>query len=70
MLLFDTFVKTALLYGVGVWGSYVLPRDGALGPDRTGHVGSFYRAALRGVMGLGRSVRDEILYTLSGRWPI
>lgn len=70
LLLFDTFVKTCLLYGVPVWGSQVLPRSGEVTTDRTGQVGAFYRGALRSIMGLGRVVRDAVVFVLAGRLPL
>ena len=70
LLLFDTFVKTCLLYGVPVWGSHVLPKSGEVAADCTGQVGAFYRGALCLIMGLGRAVRDGVVFILAGRLPI
>ena len=70
LLLFDTFVKTCLLYGVAVWGSGVLARDGDMGVDQTRELGAFYCGALRCIMGAHCSVHNEILYILCGRWPL
>ena len=69
LLLFDTFVKTTLLYGCAVWGSHLLPRSCLLSQDYTGSLGTFYRRALRTLLGVGR-VRNEVLYVLSGCLPL
>lgn len=68
-MLFDTFVKTCLLYGCAIWGRHVLPRDLSLSRDGLGPLGPFYRGALRTLLGVGR-VRNEVLYILSGRLPL
>ena len=69
LLLFDTYVKSCLLYGAAVWGSYLLPSSCSLEVDCTAKFGSFYRGALRSLLGIGK-VRNEIVYILSGRLPL
>ena len=70
LLLFDTYVRSSLLYGCPVWGMEFLRRDGGLAVDTTGPFGVFYRRCLRSLMGLPHTLRNEILYVLSGRPPL
>ena len=69
LLLFDTYVRSSLLYGAAVWGSHLLPSTCSLREDCTGRLGSFYRSSLRALLGVGR-IRNEIVYILSGRFPL
>ncbi len=69
LVLFDTFVKTTLLFGTAVWGSHVLPSTCQLSRDATGPLGVLYRGALRALLGVGK-LRNEIVYVLSGRLPL
>lgn len=69
LLLYDTYVKSSLLYGAAVWGSHVLPPSCSLLEDRTGKLGTTYRGALRALLGVGR-IRNEVVYVLSGRFPL
>ena len=70
LLLFDTYVCSSLLYGCPVWGMEFLWRDGGLAVDTTGPFGVFYRRCLRSLMGLPHTLRNEVLYILSGRPPL
>ena len=70
LLLFDTYVRTCLLYGCPVWGMEFLWRDGDLGRDTTGAFGVFYRRCLCALMGFPFHVRNKVLYVLSGRPPL
>ena len=69
LLLFDTYVRSSLLYGAAVWGSYLLHPSCTISVDCTGKMGSFYRGALRTLLGVGR-IRNEVVYILSGRYPL
>ena len=69
LVLFDTFVKTSLLYGAAVWGSHLLPRSCSVVPDYTGKLGLFYRRSLRTLLGVS-NLRNEVVYVLSGRFPL
>lgn len=70
LLLFDTYVRTCLLFGGPVWGMEFLRRDGDLSRDCMGKLGVFYRRCLRVLMGVSFSTRNEVLYVLSGRPPL
>ena len=70
LLLLDTYVRTTLLYGAPVWGMEFLDREGNVARDTTGGFGVFYRRCLRSLLGLPRTVRNEILYVISGRPPL
>lgn len=69
LLLFDTYVKTGLLYGCALWGMHVMPAPVSLTRDCTERLGTFYRGSLRALLGVSR-VRNEIVYVLSGRVPL
>lgn len=69
-MLYNVYVKTALLYGCAVWGSSLLRGDGSAVGDYTGKFGSTYRSALRAILGVSNEVRNELVYVLTCQWPL
>ena len=53
LILFDTFVKTCLLYRCGLWGGFVLPASGRLVFEKDREpLAVFYRRCLRSLLGV------------------
>ena len=70
LLLGDTYVHSVLLFGAAVWGPDMVDPGGNIARDRTGQLGSFYHTILCSSLGLPRTMCNEVLFVLSGRFPL
>ena len=69
LILFDCYVRSVLLFGCNVWGGTLLAND-PLPNDKEGAFGTFHRRCFRQLVGLKKSVRNEIVYLLSTSVPL
>ena len=70
LLLYDVYVRTCLLYGGASWGMAFLSWDENLVRYCMGAFGVFHRRCLQALMGVSRSLRNDVLYVVSGRGPL
>ena len=71
LVLFDAYVRSILLYGCSVWGAqFVRPATGELVVGPYDELGIFYRRCLRSLLGVGPRTRSEVVYALTGRFPV
>ena len=68
--MFDVFVRSVLLYGCSVWGTTFVRDTGELVMGDRKEVGLFYRKCLRGLLGVGFKLRNEVVCALTGRLPV
>lgn len=64
-------VRSVLLFGASIWG-VVMPAKwvSATTGGVWGKLEAFYRKCLRWALGVGRDVRNEVLYTVAQQHPI
>ena len=65
LLLFDTYVRTTLLFAAPAWAAIALASNGTVRGDYTGKIGTFHRRKLRTILQVGTNIRNEIIYILS-----
>ena len=70
IMLYNVFVRSVLMYGCVVWGEHLVAPGVNWCEDRTGKFGTHHRKSLRAILGIGRDVRNEIVYVLACEWPL
>ena len=68
--LFESYVRSVLLYGCSVWGVTKLDGKSRIGVDCTGELGTFYRLCLRSLLNVSHTIQNSILYVLAGKPPL
>ena len=68
--LYESYVRSVLLYGFSVWGVTKLDRKGRIGVDYTVELKTFYRSCLRSILNASHTTRNSILYVLAGKLPL
>ena len=70
IMLFEVYVKSFLMYGAAVWGRELLPHNGSISSNATGKFGIFHRSCLRSILGVKGHLQNEIVYILTGQYPL
>ena len=70
LLLLEAYVRSCLLFGSSVWGVEFLGSSPSVATASLGSLDVFYRRTLRSMMGLPATLRNELVYVLTGRFPL
>ena len=70
LALFESYVRSVLLYECSVWGVTKLDRKGKTGVDCTGELWHILGSFLKSILNVNHSIRNSVLYVLSGKPPL
>ena len=70
LILYDCYVRSVLLFGSNVWGTFLLSDTLPIIKDKEGKFGVFHRKCLRQMVGIPKYVRNEVVYLLCVSTPL
>ena len=70
LALYETYVRSVLLYGSPLWGVQRLDKKLRVGEDLTKDLGNFYRSCMRSILQVKRDIRNSLLYVIAAKHPL